>query len=82
MSAKDGLIPEIIIRPTLGATNDVTIDFASVRQRALHAVGGVAYYDLHIHLPNGWILATPLEDAPGGQLTFSIDQLPAWLRRM
>ncbi|WP_040700135.1 hypothetical protein [Nocardia vinacea] len=82
VTAKDGLVPEVIIRPTLGATNDVTIDFASVRQRALHAVGGVSYYDLRIHLPNGWILATPLEDAPDGRLTFSIDQLPAWLRRM
>ncbi|MFI8975319.1 hypothetical protein ACIGO9_20705 [Nocardia asteroides] len=58
-SSKDGLIPEVIIRPTVGATNDVTIDFASVRQRALHTVGGVAYYDLQIHLPNGWVLAAP-----------------------
>ncbi|MFE3983098.1 hypothetical protein ACFXPR_01315 [Nocardia tengchongensis] len=81
VSAKEGLIPEVIIRPTVGVMNNVTIDFDSVRRRAHDAVGGLAYYDLRIHLPNGGILSAPLEDAPSGRLTFSVDQLPGWLQR-
>jgi hypothetical protein len=72
-----GLIPVVIVRPP---PNEVTLDFADIRRRARSAVSDVSHYDLTIHLPDGRVLACPLEDAPTAQATFSTDSLPDWLR--
>lgn len=44
------------------------------------ALGGVSYYDLERHLPDGRVLAGPLEDAPQGCSKFAITSPPGWLR--
>jgi hypothetical protein len=68
------------VRPSTGPSNDLTLDFSHISARARQAVGGVSHYDLEIHLPDGRILAGPLEDALNGPATFSIDDPPTWLR--
>jgi hypothetical protein len=79
-SPAEGLVPVVIVRPPLGPSNDLTLDFAVIRDLARSAVGGVSHYDLKIHLPDERVLAGPLEDAPAAQETFSVDLPPDWLR--
>ncbi|MFE6336158.1 hypothetical protein ACFVOK_23575 [Streptomyces sp. NPDC057798] len=75
-----GLIPKVIVRPTTGPSDELTLDFDNIDTRARRAVGGPTHYDLEIHLQDGRVLATPLEDAPkGGPVTFSIEAPPNWL---
>ncbi|MET9861923.1 hypothetical protein ABZY93_21890 [Streptomyces smyrnaeus] len=70
----------VIVRPPLGPSNDLTLDFAVIRVLARAAAGDVSHCDLKIHLPDERVLAGPLEDAPAAQDTFSVDPPPNWLR--
>ncbi len=79
-SPAQGVIPVVIVRPTPGPSNELTLDFADIANRARAAVGGVSHYDLEIHLPDRRVLAGPLEDAPPGQVTFAVASPPEWLR--
>jgi hypothetical protein len=79
-TAASGLIPVVVIRPGLRPSNIVILDPDRVRDRARVAVGGVTHYDLEIHLPDGRVLAGPLEDAPSGTQSVSVDHPPTWLR--
>jgi len=74
-----GLIPQVILRP-IPTSDELTIDFAAVRQGARSSVSNVSHYDLKIHLPDGRVLACPLEAAPTGSATFPISQPPDWLQ--
>ncbi|MFE2123549.1 hypothetical protein ACFW9U_23180 [Rhodococcus aetherivorans] len=76
----DGLIPLVIVRPSVGAANEFELDFALIRDRAHAAVEGVTYYDLEVHLPNGRVLAAPLEDTPNERVPLSAESLPDWIR--
>jgi len=80
VSPARGLIPVVIVRPWPGQSNELMLDFAHIRDRAHAAVGGVSHYDLEIHLPDGRVLAGPLEDAPSGPVVFSVESPPGWLR--
>lgn len=75
-----GVIPVVIVRPAPGSSNELTLDFAGIASHARAAVGGVSHYDLEIHLPDGRVLAAPLEDAPQGRVTFDVASPPGWLR--
>lgn len=75
-----GVIPLVIYRPTPGPSDDLTVDFTDIADRARAAVMDVSYYDLEFHLPDGRVLAGPLEDAPKGQVTFAIANPPGWLQ--
>lgn len=79
-SPAHGVIPVAVVRPSIGPSNDLTLDFSHISARARQAVGGVSHYDLEVHLPDGRILAGPLEDALNGPATFSVDDPPTWLR--
>ena len=79
-SPAQGMIPVVIVRPTPGPSDDLTLDFADIASRAQAAVGGVSHYDLEIHLPDHRVLAGPLEDAPQGRVTFALASPPRWLR--
>jgi hypothetical protein len=79
-SPAKGLVPVVTVRPPLGPSNNLTLDFAVIRDLARAAVGGVSHYDLKIHLPDERVLAGPLEDAPTARDTFSVDLPPDWLR--
>lgn len=78
-SPAQGMIPVVIVRPTLGPSDELTLDFADIADRARAAVGGVSHYDLEIHLPDHRVLAGPLEDAPQGRVTFALASPPGWL---
>jgi hypothetical protein len=75
-----GVIPVVIVRPTPAPSGELTLDFAELAARAKAAVSGVSHYDLEIHLPDGRVLAGPLEEAPSELRTFSVDDPPDWLR--
>ncbi|MFF3403489.1 hypothetical protein ACFYW6_33960 [Streptomyces sp. NPDC002659] len=75
-TAAQGLIPLVIVRRS---PNELTIDFHRIHQRARAAVSGVSHYDLEIHLPDGRVLAAPLEDVPEEEISFSVDTPPDWL---
>jgi hypothetical protein len=75
-----GVIPLVIYRPTPGPSGDLTVDFTDIVERARAAVMAVSYYDLELHLPDGRVLAAPLEDAPQGNVTFAIANPPGWLQ--
>ncbi|MGW0121736.1 hypothetical protein [Streptomyces sp. NPDC003327] len=75
-TAAQGLIPRVVVRRS---PNELTIDFRSIHQRARAAVSGVSHYDLEIHLPDGRVLAAPLEDVPEDEVSFSVDSPPDWL---
>lgn len=79
-SSATGLIPRVIVRPTVSRAEDVVLDFAAIRADAATAVGGVSHYDLEIHLPDGRILACGLEDTPKSTAVISISTPPTWLR--
>lgn len=79
-SSATGLIPRVIVRPTVSKAGDLALDFAVIRADAATAVGGVSHYDLEIHLPDGRILACGLEDAPDTTAVISISTPPTWLR--
>jgi hypothetical protein len=79
-SPADGLIPVVIVRPSPGPSNELTLDFARIGDHARAAVSGVSHYDLKIHLPDGRVLTGPMEDAPSGPVTFSVERPPGWLR--
>jgi hypothetical protein len=79
-SSATGLIPRVIVRPTVSKAEDLALDFAVIRADAATAVGGVSHYDLEIHLPDGRILACGLEDAPDTTAVISISTPPTWLR--
>ena len=79
-SPVQGVIPVVIVRPAPGSSNELTLDFADIASRARAAGGGGSHYDLEIHLPDGRILAGPLEDAPQGRVTFAVASPPGWLR--
>lgn len=79
-SPVQGVIPVVIVRPTPGSSDEVTLDFTDIASRARAAVGGVSHYDLEIRLPDGRVLAGPLEDAPQGRVTFALSSPPGWLR--
>jgi hypothetical protein len=70
----------VIVRPSLGQSDELTLDFADIASRARAAVGGVSYYDLELHLSDGRVLAGSLEDAPQGRGEFAITSPPGWLR--
>jgi hypothetical protein len=75
-----GVIPRVVVNAeSSGPSGEVTLDFGRLRTRARAAVGDVSYYDLEIRLPDGRVLTGPLEDAPSGSLTFSVDAPPDWL---
>lgn len=76
-SPMDGLVPLVIIQASPEPV--LTLDFADIRNRAQGAVS-VSHYDIEIRLPDGRVLAGPLENAPAGQATFSLTDLPDWLR--
>lgn len=80
VAAAHGVVPAVIVRPTPRPSGEFTLDFASITRRARAAVGGVSHYDLHIHLPDGRVLAGPLEDAPLGEAAIALAGPPAWLR--
>jgi len=61
-SAVSGLIPRVE-RRSPGPSGEVNVDFTRVHARARAAVEGVSHYDLELHLPDGRVLAGPLEDA-------------------
>jgi hypothetical protein len=79
-TAASGLIPVVVVRPALKPSNVVILDPDQVRRRAREAVGGVTHHDLEIHLPDGRVLAGPMEDAPSGTQSVSVDHPPTWLR--
>lgn len=80
ISQPHGLIPRIIVRQMLAAGSSLTLDFTDLGERARATVGGVSYYDVEIHLGDGRVLTTALEDAPTGSATFSVEDLPNWLQ--
>lgn len=75
-----GVIPVVIVRPAPESSGEVTLDFAGIASRARAAVGGMSHYDLEIHLPDGRVLAGPLEDAAQSRVTFAVARPPGWLR--
>jgi hypothetical protein len=79
-SSATGLIPRVIVRPTVSEVGDLVLDFAAIRADAASAVGGVSHYDLEIHLPDGRILACGLEEAPTTPTRISVSAPPTWLR--
>ena len=79
-SSAQGMIPVVIVRPTPGPSDELTLDFADIDHRARAAVGGVSHYDLEIRLPDHRVLAGPLEDAPQERVTFALASPPGWLR--
>jgi hypothetical protein len=79
-SPAQGMIPVVIVRPTPGPSDELTLDFTDIANRARAAVGGVSHYDLEIRLPDHRVLASPLENAPQGQVTFAVANPPGWLR--
>lgn len=79
-SPAQGIIPVVIVRPRPGSSNELTLDFADIANRARAAVRDVSHYDLEIHLPDRRVLAGPLEDAPQGPATFAVASPPGWLR--
>ena len=79
-SPAHGVIPVAVARPSMRPSNDSTLDFSHTSARARQAVGGVSHYDLEIHLPDGRILAGPLEDAPNVPANFPVDDPPSWLK--
>lgn len=76
----DGLVPLVIVRPSVGAANEFELDFTLIRDRAHAAVAGVTYYDLEVHLPNGRVLAAQLEDTPNERVFLSAESPPDWIR--
>lgn len=78
-SPAHGMVPEVNVPASPTDSGDVTLDLTDIRRRAREAVGDVSYYDLKIRLPDQRILVTPLEDAPSGPVTFSINSIPSWL---
>ena len=78
-SPAQGLVPLVIVRPSFASSDELTLDFTNITNRARAAVGGVSHYDLQIHLPDNRVLAGPLEDVPQGQVTFRIANPPSWL---
>jgi hypothetical protein len=79
-SPAQGVIPVVIVRPRLESSNELTLDFSDIANRARAAVGGVSHYDLEIHLPDHRVLAGPLEEAPQERVTFTVASPPGWLR--
>jgi hypothetical protein len=79
-SPVSGVIPKIVVRASPGASDDLRIDFGDIAIRARAAVQGVSHYDIEIHLPDARVLAGALEDAPAGEVVFSITSPPGWLR--
>lgn len=71
--ASSGLIPVVVVRQ--GAHDTLRLDFGAIRA----LVPGHAHHDLEIRLPDGRILAGPLEDAPPGAADLSTDTPPSWL---
>ncbi len=78
-SPVQGIIPRVVVRASPGV-NDLSLDFGDLSSRARFAVQDVSHYDIEIHLPDGRILAGPLEDAPPGQAVFPLANPPSWLR--
>lgn len=72
-----GVIPTILASAEV--SEEVTVQMDQIIGRAKQAVGGLAHFDLQLHLPDGRILAGALEDAPTGVITFPLDQPPSWL---
>ena len=79
-SPVQGVIPRVVVKASPGSSNDLTLDLTYIDNRARAAVQGVSHYDIEIRLPDGRVLAGPLEDAPTGQVTFPLANPPAWLR--
>ena len=79
-SPVQGLIPRVVVRASPGPSNDLTLDFSDVGNRARAAVQGMSHYDVEIRLPDSRVLAGALEDAPPGQAAFSLANPPSWLR--
>jgi hypothetical protein len=71
--ASSGLIPVVVVRQ--GPYDTLRLDFRAVRALA----AGHAHHDLEIHLPDGRILAGPLEDAPPGVSVLPTAPPPPWL---
>lgn len=77
-----GHIPLVVVRPSVGPSDQATLDFSGIQERARAAVGGVSHFDIEIRLPDGRALRGPLEDAPHEVLTFSASSPPGWLNWM
>jgi hypothetical protein len=74
------VIPVLRLRRVPGSSNELTLDTAAIRRSACGAYADATHFDLEVLLPDGRVLAAPLEDAPEGPVTFSIDALPIWVR--
>jgi hypothetical protein len=79
-SPVQGLIPRVVVKAAPGPSNDLTLDFFDIDNRARAAVQDVSHYDLEIRLHDGRVLAGALEDAPPGRFTFAVASPPNWLR--
>ena len=58
--------------------DELTLDFADIRQRARTLYPSASYYDLQIRIPDGRILVAGLEETADDEV-FSLDPLPDWL---
>ena len=74
----DGLIPVIVVEQTPDVNDELTLDFADIRQRARTLYPSASYYDLEIRISDGRILVAGLEDTPDDEV-ISLDALPDWL---
>ncbi|MEU2302717.1 hypothetical protein ABZ584_35550 [Streptomyces antibioticus] len=74
------MIPVLRLRRVPGSSNELTLDTAAIRRSACVTYADATNFDLEVLLPDGRVLAAPLEDVPNGPVTFSIDALPDWIR--
>ncbi|MEU2539286.1 hypothetical protein [Streptomyces iakyrus] len=79
-SAAHPLIPVLRLRRDPGSSNELSLDAAAIRTSARGAYADATYFDLEVLLPDGRLLAAPLEDVPSGPVTFSISALPDWIQ--
>ena len=74
----DGLIPVIVVEQTPDVNDELTLDFADIRQRARTLYPSASYYDLEIRISDGRILVAGLEETADDEV-ISLDALPDWL---
>jgi len=75
----DELIPVIVVEQTPDVNDELTLNFADIRQQAHTKYPDASYYDLQIRIPDGRILMTGLEETPDDEVPLSLDALPDWL---
>ncbi|MGF0173225.1 hypothetical protein ACQF36_22800 [Streptomyces sp. Marseille-Q5077] len=79
-SSAHALIPVLRLRLAPESSNELTLDAGGIRTSAQAAYADATYFDLEVLLPDGRVLAAPLEDVPNRPVTFSIDSLPGWIQ--